>query len=141
MKNKKYTAYSLITTILEEIALAMVVLWLLPEIDIHVPLCGLVLMMLALAVVGYITYRFGKQALDKEVVVSPEVGGRGIAVTPLAPHGYVRVDGELWQATSTSLPIDKGAEVVIARKKGLTLFVTPVDDSGNQAHKVDTVFG
>lgn len=134
MKNKKYTAYALTTTILEELALVAVVLWLLPRFGINIPLWGLILMMVALGALAGITYWLGKRALDKEPMVSLEIGSRGITATPLAPKGYVRVNGELWQASSTGSPIDKDTEVVIARIKGLTLFVTPVDRSN---HKVD----
>jgi membrane protein implicated in regulation of membrane protease activity len=139
MKNKKYTVYAIVTTLLEELALAAVVLWLLPKLEIKIPLWGLILMMVALGIYSYITYRFGKKALNKKPMISPDIGSRGIATTPLTPKGYVRVNGELWQASSTGSPIDKNAEVVIARIKGLTLFVTPVDRSNHEADKVDVL--
>ena len=50
------------------------------------------------------------------------VGRRAVAVTPLDPHGQVRLDGELWSALSEE-PLDRGREVVVRRVEGLTLVV------------------
>ena len=126
MKNKKYTVYSIVTTLLEELALVAVVLWLLPKWRINIPLWGLILMMAALGTYNYITYRWGKKALDKKPIISPEtmLGSKCQVATPLTPKGYVKVDGELWQATSSST-IDVGEEVVIVGIKGMTLMVSP----------------
>jgi membrane protein implicated in regulation of membrane protease activity len=137
MKNKKYTAYALITTILEEAALAAIVLCLLPRLEIHVPLWGLILMMVALGAYSYITYKLGKRALDKKPMVSPDIANKCVTTTPLTPRGYVKVDGELWKASSTGSNIDKDTEVVIAKIKGLTLLVTPLDRSNHEADKAD----
>lgn len=52
------------------------------------------------------------------------VGARGHAVEPLAPAGYVRVNGELWRAEHRSpTPIAAGARVVVRDARGLTLIV------------------
>jgi membrane protein implicated in regulation of membrane protease activity len=53
------------------------------------------------------------------------VGARGRAVEPLAPRGYVRVEGELWQAEAINGHIALGAEVVVREAQGLTLRVEP----------------
>ncbi|GAI71524.1 unnamed protein product, partial [marine sediment metagenome] len=62
MEHKKYTAYSIISSLVEEAALAAVVLWVLPRLGINIPLWGLILMMLALGACEYISYRIGKSA-------------------------------------------------------------------------------
>lgn len=51
------------------------------------------------------------------------VGQRGTAVTPIGPRGFVRVQGELWQARSDQ-PISQGATIVVRDVEGLTLLVT-----------------
>jgi membrane protein implicated in regulation of membrane protease activity len=53
------------------------------------------------------------------------VGSSGITVTPLAPQGYIRVRGELWQAKvlASSEPVPKGARVRILAARNLTLAV------------------
>jgi membrane-bound serine protease (ClpP class) len=50
------------------------------------------------------------------------VGRTAIAVSALSPRGQVRLDGELWAATSDGL-VDTGDDVVIRRVDGLTLVV------------------
>ena len=53
------------------------------------------------------------------------VGKRGVAATPLAPDGYIRVKGELWRAhaVKTSLPLPEGSAVRVTAARGLTLTV------------------
>jgi membrane protein implicated in regulation of membrane protease activity len=136
MKGRKYAVYSLVTTLLEEAAVAAVVLWILPQFDIHLPIWILIAIMLAYASCSYITYRLGRKALDKKAHASPEAGNRGKVVTPLMPKGYIRVGGELWQASSTtSYKIDPGEEVVILSKQGLTLLVEPVKQHNTQDYR------
>jgi membrane protein implicated in regulation of membrane protease activity len=53
------------------------------------------------------------------------VGARGCAVEPLAPTGYVRVEGELWRAEAAGAPIAAGTDVVVCEANGLTLRVEP----------------
>jgi membrane protein implicated in regulation of membrane protease activity len=53
------------------------------------------------------------------------VGTRGITEERLAPSGYVRVHGELWQAEvmGDSPPIERGVSVRVQGIRGLTLLV------------------
>jgi membrane protein implicated in regulation of membrane protease activity len=53
------------------------------------------------------------------------VGARGRAIEPLAPVGYVRVEGELWRAEAAGAPIAAGTDVVVCEANGLTLRVEP----------------
>jgi membrane-bound serine protease (ClpP class) len=52
------------------------------------------------------------------------VGQIGVAVTDLAPRGFVRVHGELWQAESDE-EIREGADVLVRDVSGLQLRVGP----------------
>lgn len=58
------------------------------------------------------------------------VGAQGIVEKPLAPLGYIRVRGELWQAemVGDSRPIDRGETVQVRGIRGLTLLVQPDND-------------
>ncbi|HXH83910.1 MAG TPA: NfeD family protein [Candidatus Tectomicrobia bacterium] len=58
------------------------------------------------------------------------VGSRARAVEPLAPRGYVRLSGQLWQAEAASGSIGEGAEVVVRQVRGLTLVVEPARSGG-----------
>jgi len=127
MRRKGYTLSSIVTALLGEAALAGIALWLLPLWGVNIPIWGLVLLIVALGVYEGITYRIGSRALGRKPVVSLEamVGCCGKATTPLAPSGYVQVEGELWRASSTGPNIDKGDEIVVVEVERLTLFVAP----------------
>jgi membrane-bound serine protease (ClpP class) len=58
------------------------------------------------------------------VGVETLVGRTGIAVSPLAPTGQVKVDGELWVAR-TEQGVERGSAVVVREVDGLTLVVEP----------------
>ena len=135
MKYKRYTAHTIITTLLEETALVAVVLWLLPRFGINIPLWGLILMMVALGTYAWVAYRLGRKALDKKPISSPDVGSRGRTTTPISPTGYVRVNGELWRASSSS-NIGAGEEIAVAGREGMTLLVSPVEKAGHE-RKID----
>jgi membrane-bound ClpP family serine protease len=59
--------------------------------------------------------------------VNSIAGERGIAEERLAPAGYIRVHGELWQAEvmGGGYTIDRGEEVRGQATRGLTLLVQP----------------
>lgn len=51
------------------------------------------------------------------------IGQLGTAVTPIAPEGYVRVQGELWHASSQH-PLTPGTRVRVHGVDGLRLHVS-----------------
>ena len=139
MKYIRYIALTITTTLLEEAALVAVVLWLLPRVAINIPLWGLIIMMIALGVYNYINYRLNKKALVKKPMISPDIGSRGRTTTLISPKGYVRVNGELWQALSSST-IDAGEEIAIVGREGMTLLISPIEKD-NHTRKADAFSG
>jgi membrane-bound serine protease (ClpP class) len=139
MKYRRYTALTITTSLLEEAALVAIVLWLLPRVAINIPLWGLILMMIALGVYNYMIYRLGKKALVKKPMISPDIGSRGRTATPISPKGYVRVNGELWQASSSST-IDAGEEIAVVGIEGMTLLISPIEKD-NRTRKADAFPG
>jgi membrane-bound serine protease (ClpP class) len=139
MKYRRYTVLAITTTLLEQAALVAVVLWLLPRVAINIPLWGLILMMIALGVYNYITYRLGKKALVKKPMISPDIGSRGRTTTPISPKGYVRINGELWQASSSST-IGAGEEIAVVGIEGMTLLISPIEKD-NHTPKADAFSG
>jgi membrane-bound serine protease (ClpP class) len=137
MKYRKYTVLVITTTLLEEAALVAVVRWLLPRVAINIPLWGLILMMLALGAYSCTTYRLGKKALVKRPMISPDIGSRGRTTTPVSPKGYVRVNGELWRASSTSI-INAGEEITVVGIEGMTLLVSPIEGNSLTGSKADS---
>ncbi len=116
-----------------------VVLWLLPRVAINIPLWGLILMMIALGTYNYISYRLGKKAIVKKPMISPDIGSRGRTTTPISPKGYVRVNGELWQASSSST-IGVGEEIAVVGIEGMTLLISPIEKD-KRIRKSDALSG
>ncbi|MBM3945485.1 MAG: nodulation protein NfeD [SAR202 cluster bacterium] len=100
------------------------------------------LVVIALLMAGIIALfvRFAAEARKIRYVsgVVTIAGHPGVVVTPLAPRGTVRVDGEMWSAeSSTGGNIQQGASVVVEDMSGLTLKVriaeeTSTGQSGQQ---------
>ena len=116
---------AIFSTLMEEAALAVIVLWGLPQLDIHIPLAGLIALMVAWGAYAVISYQMGSRALRKGPIVGlPDmVGSRGRVVSPLAPEGLVKIRGELWQAISAGAQIDTDEEITVVGQDGLRLVV------------------
>jgi membrane-bound serine protease (ClpP class) len=63
----------------------------------------------------------------RSISVLPEVGSRGITATLLRPSGKVRIDDELYSASSESGYLESGTEVEVVAVVGGTLIVRPVE--------------
>ncbi len=123
--------WAILSTLLEETALVAIVLVGLPELDISVPLPILIIVMVAWATLAVIFYRMGSRALHRKPVVGllTMVGGKGKVVSPLDPEGVIRINGELWGATSAVGKIDVGEEVIVQRQDRTKLIVVKSDPS------------
>jgi len=121
-----HTVYSIISTVIEEAAIAVLIIWILPLFNINLPLWATITVLAAFAVFSYVTYRWGHPTVLLEGVTSPEliVGSEGVVQQDLAPEGYVQVRGELWKASSSGGGLKKGEEVIITGIDGLKLTVT-----------------
>ncbi len=122
-----------VSTLLEETAIAVVVLWGLPAIGVSLPLWGSTVL-LVVFMVGWGTwstwvYRKGSRALQKEPLAGlPNMlGTRGEVVSPLAPEGLVKIRGELWMAESEGGEISTGGEVTVVGQDRLKLVVRQSD--------------
>ena len=124
-----YTLQAIVGTLVEEAGLVFIVLWVLPLFDIHIPWWGLALLMLALAVVAYVTYRIGKGTffIKPKGALEALIGCEGVVVKPLAPVGYIKVRGELWKAACEEYECRNGDVVEVLEVEGMTLVVHPKD--------------
>jgi len=121
---------AIFSTLVEEAALVVIVLWGLPQIGIRIPLPGLIALMVAWGAFAVFIYRMGSRALRKKPVAGllTMVGSRGKAASPLAPDGFVRIKGELWEAKSLSGKISTREEVMVVGQDGLKLIVRKGSD-------------
>ena len=121
-----YSLQAVLSWVLEEILLAIAVLWILPRFfNINIPLWGLAILMLALAAVSGIMYSIGRQTffLRPKVAEDKIIGSEGTVVKPLVPEGYVKVQGVLWKARCNEAELQVGDEVRVVAVEGLRLVV------------------
>jgi membrane-bound serine protease (ClpP class) len=123
---------AIVTTVLQEAALAAILLWGLPELDIRVPLGVLIAIMAVWAANAVFFYRIGSRALRRKPVsgLGAVVGDKGKAAGTLAPDGIVKIRDELWEATSASGQIEPGEEVTVVEQDGLRLIVVKAKEPG-----------
>ncbi len=116
---------AIFSTLLEEAALVAIVLWGLPQLGIHIPLPGLIAIMVAWGAGSIIIYRMGSRALKRKPVVGlpTMIGGKAKVVSPLVPEGMVKMKGELWVAQSTGGTVDAGEVVIVVSQDALKLIV------------------
>ena len=117
---------AIITTVFEEAVLAVIILWGLPQFDVHLPLMVLIAIMVAWAVNAVFFYLIGSRALRKKPVIGlgTMVGSKGFVLKKLAPDGVIKVNNEIWEARAASDKIDTGEEVIVVKQDGLRLVVT-----------------
>jgi len=123
----------IISTMLEEAAIVAIVRWGLPQIDVHIPLPGLIALMVVWLAYSVFTYRMGTRALmTKQLVGLPDmIDSKGKVVSPLAPEGLVRIRGELWVAKLASGEMKPDGEVIVVGQDGLKLVVQDSDTAQN----------
>ncbi len=116
---------AIFSSLLEEAAIVAVVRWGLPQLDVHIPLAGLIALMVAWGAFSVFLYRVGSRALRKKPIVGlPDmVGSKGKVISPLAPNGVIRIGAELWDAASAGKRIKIGEQVTVMGRDGLTLIV------------------
>jgi membrane protein implicated in regulation of membrane protease activity len=123
-----YTLQTVLSWILEEILLAAAILWLLPHFfDINMPLWGLAILMVALAVYSGVMYRVGRQTffIKPKMAADNIIGSEGTVTRPLEPEGYIKVQGVLWKAICNESRLGVGDEVEVVGMEGLRLIVKP----------------
>ena len=124
---------AIISTLLEETAIAVIVLLGLPRLGLYIPLPGLIAVMVLWLAYSVVTYRAGSRALRRKPVINiPVIGSKGKVVSPLVPEGLVRIKGELWVAKSAGKKIRVGGEVIVVEQDGLKLVVRGSSPSNSE---------
>jgi len=116
---------AIFSTLLEEVAIVVVVRFGLPQLGINIHLAVLIALMAVWLAWSVIIYRVGSQALRRKPLdILPDmVGSKGKVVSPLAPEGLVRIKSELWVAKSARGGMNLGEKVVVVEQDGLKLVV------------------
>ena len=123
--NRPRLIFAIISTIIEEIAIAAAGIWGLPQIGVEFPLWGIVLIMIAWLLYSVYTFKKGTKALKiGHIIGLPNmIGTKGRVTSTLDPEGWVRIRGELWAAISPSGEIKQGTDVIVTGQKRLQLEV------------------
>ena len=116
---------SIIGTVLEELAIAGVLLLVLPRFGVRIPVWGTVLVMAGWAAYSIFTYRLGTTALlRKNLTGQTDMKGcQGNVVKALNPEGLVRIKGELWAARVEGGDLGEGKPVLVVEQDRLKLIV------------------
>lgn len=120
---------AIISSIVEESVIVVIVLWGLPRIWPQIPfwlnITILVVLMVAWASYSIFTFRLGTRALKrKDVVGLPNMLAlKGEVVNPLNPDGLVRIQGELWIASSEEGELAKNTRIIVVSQDRLKLVV------------------
>ncbi len=120
-----HTIYSLISSLIEELAIAALLLWLLPLLGVKVPPWLTIAVLALFPVFCYIMYRIGHPTvLYGGVTGSDSIVGSTGTVESVAPEVFVRVQGELWKADCSGGKLKEGEEVTVTAIDGLSLTVS-----------------
>jgi len=117
--------WAILSTILEEAAFALIVIFLLPRWDIEFPLPLLIIILVIWSIVAATIYLAGTQALKRKPLkgLTSMVGLQGTVIKKLSPEGLIKIKGEIWQAYSLDGEIGEGEEVEVTEQHGLKLKV------------------
>jgi membrane protein implicated in regulation of membrane protease activity len=116
--------WAIISVIVEEIAIVVIALMVLPLFDIHIPVTALVLIMVGWLLFSALLFIPGNNALLRKPVYDKRciIGQKGVVAKELNPKGLVKIDGELWGAESAE-NIATGEEVIVTGYSGIKLKV------------------
>jgi membrane-bound ClpP family serine protease len=117
--------WKIITSSFEQAILVAAMLWILPLIDINLPLWVLAPATIVLQAYNVFSYRKSIQALRTQPIpgMSNMIGTQGETVSTLIPDGLVKIRGELWAATAVNGNIVNGRTVTVVEQSGLKLVV------------------
>jgi len=121
-----HTIYSVISTLIETIAIIALLIWILPVFGINFQCWLTATIVILFLIYSYIMYRIGHQTVVKTPINTPDkiVGKSAIVDKDLNPEGYIKVNGELWKAISIDGPVSIGERVTVIKLDGMVLTVT-----------------
>jgi membrane-bound ClpP family serine protease len=124
MKNARLII-AIITSLLDEAIIVALIIWGLPKLGIQLPLYVIIIILIAFAAYAVITFKLGSRILKKTPMpgFTSMIGVEGRVVKRLAPVGFVRIQGELWDSRSQTSNIEVGSDVVVIAQSGLKLIV------------------
>ena len=116
---------ALLVSLVDEIVLVAVLLWLLHQLGVKLPIGLTIGILAAVAASSAFLYKPVRRAMKKKAATGVEgmVGKQGTAVAKLAVKGLVEIEGETWGALSSNEVIEVGDNVTVVEVNGLKLTV------------------
>jgi len=116
---------AVLTSLLDEALIVVAILWGLPQLGIHIPLYGTILICSGFVVFAVVSYVIGSRVLVKRPVpgFTDLVGLEGRVVIRLNTEGTVKISGELWNAKTETGEIEVDTRIIVVNQKGLKLIV------------------
>ncbi len=113
--------FAIVASLADEVIILAIVILVLSQLGIEMPLWSIIILSLIFLMITLVVYR----ALRKNPQIGFEnmIDQSGLAVSPIAPKGTVRIRGELWQAVTNSKNIEEGTEIIVVEQTGLKLTV------------------
>jgi membrane-bound ClpP family serine protease len=129
---------AIITSLLDEAIIIGLILWGLPKLGIKIPLWGMILAIIAFGIFAVVSFRIGSHTLKKKAMAGfvEMTGMEGRTTSRLAPEGYVKIEGEIWQAKAQTGAIEAGKEVRVTGQQGMKLIVQ--ETTANETQTPDT---
>ncbi len=137
MKNARLIV-AIITNLLDEAIIVAFIIFGLPRLGVQIPLYGIILIGVGFLVYAVGFYTIGSKILRKKPLpgFTDMVGVEGRVVSRLAPNGFVRIQGELWESRAESGMIDAGTDIIVVDQYGLKLVVRrklPTDSTESES--------
>jgi membrane-bound ClpP family serine protease len=124
MKNPRLII-AIVSTLLDETIIVAVIILGLPKLGVQLPLFVIILICSGFLIWAVGLYTIGSKILRKKPLpgFTNMVGVEGRVVKRLAPQGFIRVQGELWESRAENGVIEAGTDIVVVSQNGLKLVV------------------
>jgi membrane-bound ClpP family serine protease len=123
IKTNPRIVIAVITSLVDEIMLFILVLWVLPALGINVPLW----LVIPLAVIFLASGTWTLLVVRKKPNLGFEnqIGARGVAITDIEKKGLVKIGRENWTARTGGPKLERGSKIVVVEQNALILTVAP----------------
>ena len=125
---------AVVSTLLDEVVIVAILLWVLPYFGISLPVPIMILIGVLWLSFAIFLYVSGNKIFYKKPLAGQTnmVGLKGLVVKPLSPEGMVKINGELWEAQTTGDVLRQGERVIVEGQDGLKLIVRKADTGFNK---------
>lgn len=116
---------AIVSTTLYEVIIISILVWGLPRLGLFISWWGILVIALAFLAFAVFIYRVGSRVLRMSPLpgLTNMVGMEGRTFGRLNPTGYVKIAGELWEASAENGFIGDGEDILVVRQRGLKLIV------------------